>query len=95
MKANKRNALYLAGIILLASALVSQFKEAKLIWSTLMVVGTVIALVWGLKEDQKLYRCFKNTSKNKGKILGVGLGVSLVLFGLGFCVGKLVYLWLH
>lgn len=96
MKSTKlRNALYLAGTILLASALVSQFKEAKLIWSSLMVIGSVLAIIWGLREDKKLYQCNGKSTNSKSKVLGVGICFALVLFGLGYSIGKLTYLWLH
>lgn len=95
IKAKTRNVLYLAGAVLLTSALVSQFKEAKLIWSTVMVFGSVLAIIWGLKEDKKLYGCYKKGSASKLKIFGIMTVVVLVFFGLGFSIGKLTYLWLH
>ena len=60
-----------------------------------MVIGSVLAIIWGLREDQKLYRCYKKATGGKMKILGILIAVVLVFFGLGFSVGKLAYLWLH
>lgn len=94
MKLTKRTALYVAGAILLAAAIISQFKNADLIWATLMVFASALSLLWGYKEDKKLKNC--NTIVNsKTKILGVTLGVATILFGIGFTIGRLIYLWSH
>ncbi len=94
MKLSKRNVLYSAGGILLTAALISQFKDADLILATLLVLSAAILLFQGFREDAKDTKC--DTGFNsKAKILKVTLGVVVVFFGLGFSVGKLIYLWSH
>ncbi|MDT0607908.1 hypothetical protein [Croceitalea rosinachiae] len=94
MKLSIRNALYIAGAILLAAALISQFKDADLIWATLMVLTSVIILLWAYREDKKLSNCKKSTNSKK-KIFGLTLGIIAIFLGLGFSIGKLIYLWSH
>ena len=94
MKLTITNALYIAGAILLGSAIISQFERAELITSTVLVLISVVILYQGYKKDEeKLKACLTNTSKKKrGKVV---LWISLLLIALGFAIGKLIYLWSH
>lgn len=94
MKLSIRNSLYLAAVILLAALIVSQFPKADLIWQTIMVLGAVVTLFLGYREDKKLINCIKRTNSIK-RIIGVVLAVLLVFSALGFAIGKLIYLWTH
>lgn len=88
-----RNALYLAGTILITATLVSQFRNANLIWSTLLVAVAIGLLFRGYKRDKALIRrCLEKRPSSK-KVALVSVGAMAVFFGLGFAVGKLIYLW--
>ncbi len=92
MNLSIRGALYIAGGILLTSAIVSQFQNAELIWSTLLTLSAIPILYFGNKEEKKSKAC--RTTKNKRvKIIGVTIGAFLVFLAFGFSVGKLIYLW--
>ena len=94
MNISIRGALYIAGAILLTSALVSQFQNAELIWSTILTLSAIPILYFGYKEDKKRKKC--QVVKHKPwKIVGVTIAVVLVFFAFGFTVGKLIYLWTH
>ena len=90
-----RNALYLAGAILLTAALVTQFQNAKLIWATLMVLAAVVVLVLGYRKDKELLKACFVKKPSKKKVAWVTAGVIAIFFGLGFAVGKLIYLLSH
>ena len=92
MNISIRGSLYLAGAILLTSAIVSQFQNAELIWSTLLTLSSIPILYFGYKEDKKRKKCAAITQK-PWKIVAVIVGVILVFFAFGFTVGKLIYLW--
>ncbi|KPM32506.1 Hypothetical protein I595_924 [Croceitalea dokdonensis DOKDO 023] len=68
MKKPIRNALYGAAALLLASALASQFNAGKQVWTIFMVASSVVAIIWGVKEDRKLYGCLKKRRKSKSKL---------------------------
>ena len=90
-----KKALYIAAAILIASAILSRVQNGKLIISTIPVLGAIITLIFAfLKDRKKLVSCYI-TKKNKSKLLGITAFLTLVLFGLGFTVGKLIYLWTH
>ncbi|GGG55915.1 hypothetical protein GCM10011414_27180 [Croceivirga lutea] len=90
-----KKALYIAAAILIASAILSRVQNGKLIISTILVLGAIITLIFAfLKDRKKLVSCYI-TKKNKSKLLGITAFLTLVLFGLGFTVGKLIYLWTH
>lgn len=90
-----RQALYLAATILITAALFTQFKNANLLWSTLLVAVSIVILVLGFKKDAALVKACVTKKPSKKRIAMVTLGV-VVLFGcLGFAVGKLIYLWSH
>ena len=98
MKKNKRkirNALYLAGTILVTAALLTQFKNANLIWSTILVAISIVLLVLGFNKDKELVKACLVKKPSKKKIAIITVGVMAVFFGLGFAVGKLIYLWSH
>jgi len=88
-----RNALYLAGAILVGATFVSFFKEAALIWSTIMVLVAIVLLFLGYQKDRKFAKKCLSSNVSKKKIGLVTLGVIAIFFGLGFAVGKLIYLW--
>lgn len=90
-----RNALYLAGTILLTAALLTQFQNSNLIWATLMVVISIVVLVLGFKKDKELVKACLVKKPSKKKVALATIGVMAVFFGLGFAVGKLIYLWTH
>ena len=94
MKLSKRNSLYIAGATLISAAVVSQFENADLIWATLMVLLAIVILVFGYKNGQKQTKC-KTKTNSKYKILGATFGAAAIFFGLGFTIGKLIYLWSH
>ena len=92
MNLSIRGALYIAGAILLTSALVSQFQNAELIWSTLLTLSAIPILYFGYKEEKKRKKC--QTTKNKRtKIVTATIGAILVFLAFGISVGKLIYLW--
>ena len=89
-----RNALYIAGTILLGATIISQFEQSELILQIVLVLLSAFLLIWGFMEEKKKGICLN--SKNKRlKIFGVTLGVSLVFMGLGFTVGRIVYHVIH
>ena len=90
-----RNALYLAGAILLTAALLTQFKNSNLIWATIMVGISIVVLVLGYRKDQQLLKVCLMKKPTRKKIAWVTAGVMAVFFGLGFAIGKLIYLWSH
>lgn len=93
MKLTIINSLYIAGAILLASAILSQFENSKLILSTLMIVGGLTVLILAIRKDRaKLKACFAN-GKNRTKLIGLICVLALVFLGLGYKAGKLIYLW--
>ena len=88
-----RNALYLAGAILVMATLASMFPKADLIWATLMIIGTVLMLFFGYQKDKQLVKkCMANPLTIK-KVALVTLSLTTLFFGLGFALGKLIYLW--
>ncbi len=92
-----RNALLIAGAVLVASAIIAigDFKDSNLIVSTIMVlisIGVLINVYY--KDGARLKNCFKKRPL-KGKALGVTLMITVVFFGMGFAIGKLIYLWTH
>lgn len=88
-----RNALYLAGAILVMATLASMFPKADLIWVTLMIIGTVLMLFFGYQKDKQLVKkCMANPLTIK-KVALVTLSLTTLFFGLGFALGKLIYLW--
>jgi len=90
-----RTAFYLAGAILVVASVTSLFEQSKLIWATLMVVVAIVLLVWGYQKDQQsLRQCLHKTTSLK-KIAMVTASVVVVFFGLGFAMGKLIYLWMN
>lgn len=90
-----RNALYLAGAILVVASFVSLFKESQLIWATLMVVAAIILLFFGYKKDKQVIKsCLTKQTSTKNMAL-ITVGITGVFLGLGFAIGKLIYLWSH
>ena len=94
MKLTITDSLYIAGAILLGSAIISQFQNAQLITSTILVIISMVILVWGYEKDKAQVRCIV-TSKNKRKITLVTIAVTAVFGALGFTIGRLIYLWSH
>ena len=92
-----RNALLIAGAILVASAIIAigDFEDSNLIVSTIMVLISIGVLLNAYyKDGDRLKKCLKKRPL-KGKALKVALMVTAVFFGMGFAVGKLIYLWTH
>lgn len=89
-----RNALYIAGTILLGATLISQFEQSELITQIILVLLSAFLLIWGYREDKKRGVCL-NVKNKRLKIFGVTLGVSLVFMGLGFTVGRILYHVIH
>ncbi len=94
MKLSKRTSFYLIGVFLLALVIILKIKEANLIWITILVLSSTSALILGLRQDMVLAKRAKQ-SNSKGKIISVTLGAAVVVFGLGYTVGKLIYLWAY
>ncbi|MEM1257392.1 MAG: hypothetical protein AAGH81_02600 [Bacteroidota bacterium] len=92
MKLTLTNSLYIAGAILLGSAIISQFQHAELISSTLLVMISMFILVWGYQKDKAKLRCAVR-SKNPRMISLVISAVIGVFGALGFAIGRLIYLW--
>ena len=93
MKLTITNSLYLAGAILLGSAILSQFENSRLIMSTVMILGGFTVLIWAIRKDRvRLKACFAN-GKNRSKLIGLICILALVFIGLGYKAGKLIYLW--
>lgn len=92
MKLTITNSLYIAGAILLGSAIISQFKHAELISSTVMVLISMVLLVWGYQKDKAKVSCVVQ-SKNPLRITLVTVAVVAVFGALGFTIGRLIYLW--
>ncbi len=90
-----RNALYLAATVLLTAALLTQFQNANLIWATILVVISMVVLVLGFKKDKQLVKACLAKKPSKKKVALITVGAVAVFFGLGFAVGKLIYLWTH
>lgn len=90
-----KNALYLAGTILVAAAFISLFEQAELIWATLMVVVAIVLLILGFRKDKQLVKHCLTGNPTKKKIALVTVGITGVFFGMGFAIGKLIYLWSH
>ncbi len=89
-----RNALYIAGTILLGATIISQFEQSELILQIVLVLLSAFLLIWGFREEKKKGICL-NSKHKRLKIFGVTLGVSLVFMGLGFTVGRIVYHVIH
>jgi len=90
-----KNALLIAGAMLIAAAILAlgKFENSNLIVSTIMVAIAIGMLVYGFVKDKgRLKACLTKRPSNS-KILGVTLLVVAVFFGLGFSIGKLIYLW--
>ncbi len=92
MKLTITESLYIAGAILLSSAIISQFQNSELITSTVLVVISMFLLVWGYQKDKAKLRCAIST-KDPLKITLVTVGVMVVFGALGFTIGRLIYLW--
>ena len=92
MKLTITNSLYIAGAILLGSAIISQFEQAELITSTILVIISMVLLVWGYQKDGAKLKCAVQ-SKNLTKITLVTVAVMIVFGALGFTIGRLIYLW--
>ncbi|NKI33259.1 hypothetical protein [Croceivirga thetidis] len=92
-----RNALYIAGAILIASVIfaLGKFENSNLIVATIMVVIAMILLPLGYRKDKELVKACLVKKPTKKKVAMVTVGVMAVFFGLGFAVGKLIYLWTH
>ena len=90
MKLTIPNALYIAGAILVGSAIISQFKEAKLITSAVLVIISMVILFLAYRKEQEKVICAVR-SKKPWKIFGVTLAVAVIFFGLGFSIGKIIY----
>lgn len=92
-----RNALFIAGAILIASVIfaLGKFENSNLIVATIMVVIAMILLPLGYRKDKALVKACLGKKASKKKIALVTAGVMVVFFGLGFAVGKLIYLWTH
>ncbi|MGD1947481.1 MAG: hypothetical protein ACFB0A_14765 [Croceivirga sp.] len=89
MKLTINRSLYIAGAILLGSVIISQFQQAELISSTVLVIISMALLIWGYQKDNGKLKCILQ-SKNKGKVTFVlGLLICLVCFA----SGRLIYLW--
>ncbi len=95
MKLTIKNALYSAGTILLGSAILSQFKHANLIIATLLVLIAVAVMVRGYQKDKKRVKQCLGEKPSRKKIGLVAMGATLLFLGLGFAMGKLIYLWSH
>ena len=94
MKLTITDSLYIAGAILLGSAIISQFQNAELISSTVLVIVSMVLLVWGYQKDKAKLRCAVS-SKNPLRITLVTVAVMAVFGALGFTIGRLIYLWSH
>jgi len=92
MNISIRSALYIAGAILLTSAIVSQFQNSELIWSTLLTLSAIPILYFGYREEKKQKKC-STVKKKPLKTFVVTLGAILVFLAFGYSVGKLIYLW--
>ncbi len=92
MRLTITDSLYIAGAILLGSAIISQFEHADLISSTVLVIISMVLLVWGYQKDKAKVSC-AITSKNTRKIALVTIAVTAVFGALGFTIGRLIYLW--
>lgn len=92
MKLTLTESLYIAGAILLGSAIISQFQQAELISSTVLVLISIFLLVWGYQKDKATVHCVV-ASKNPRKITLVTIAVVAVFGALGFTIGRLIYLW--
>ena len=90
-----KNALLIAGAMLVASAIfaLGDFENSNLIVSTLLVVIAIGLLINGYRRDQGRLRACLTKRPSNGKVVGVTLFVVAVFFGLGFSIGKLIYLW--
>lgn len=87
-----RNAIYVAVGILITSAIVSQFQESKLIWTTLVTLSVIPILYFGYREAKKQKKCLPKKNRPL-KVIAVTLGAALVFFAFGYKIGKLIYLW--
>jgi len=94
MKLTITNSLYIAGSILLGSAIISQFQHSELITSTILVLISIVLLVWGYQKDKAKLQCAVR-SKKPLRITLVIAAVMVVFGALGFTIGRLIYLWSH
>lgn len=95
MNSKVKNALLIAGAILVASAILAlgQFENSNLIVSTIMVGISIVILFIGYSKDNgRLKACLKKRPMN-GKAIGILFLIVAVLFGLGYSIVKLIYLW--
>ena len=58
-----------------------------------MVIVAIGLLFWGYQKDRHLVRACLVKKPGKRKIVLITTGIMVVFFGLGFAVGKLIYLW--
>ncbi|MEO0571788.1 MAG: hypothetical protein AAF039_08785 [Bacteroidota bacterium] len=92
MKLTITNSLYVAGAILLGSAIISQFQQAELISSTVLVIISIMLLVWGYQKDKAKVKCAIR-SKNPRVVTLVTIAIVTVFGALLFTMGRLIYLW--
>ena len=92
MRLTITNSLVIAGSILLGSAIISQFEQAELITSTVLVIISIVVLVLSFQKDRAKLKCALQ-SKSKRKIILVAVAVLLLFSAMGLAVGRLIYLW--
>jgi hypothetical protein len=92
MKLTIYESLYIAGAILLGSAIISQFEQAELITSTVMVIISMVVLFWGYQKDKAKLKCALQSKKPWKTTLATVI-ISILFVALGFTVGRLIYLW--
>lgn len=88
------NSLFLAGSIIIFSAFISQFSNAKLITSTLLTLLGGSLLFWSIYANRNKKKCL-DTKAKPFKTFWVTTFVLVMVLAFGFSVGKLVYLWIN
>lgn len=92
MKLTITESIYIAGAILLGSAIISQLQHSELISSTVLVIISMVVLVWGYQKDRAKLKCVVNSKNPQRKTL-MTVAITLVFGALGFTIGRLIYLW--
>ena len=92
MKLTISQSIFIAGAILLGSAIISQFQYSELITTTVLVLISIVLLVWGYQKDKAQLKCAL-ASKNTRRKAWVTVAVMIVFGTLGFTIGRLIYLW--
>lgn len=95
MRLSIQNALYVAGAILLLSALATQFERGELIFSTLLTLSAPVIFYMAYRKEHKKFISCATRGQKSWKFWLVATLAIAVLFGFGYSVGKLIYLWSH